>query len=65
MRILEPWPCPSRGPSHIYFVSGELLPLDIAEQLRTVPLLDVEEEMEISVVVKILPEIFHLYNIYI
>ena len=67
VRILEIWSCPNMGPSHIYFVSGVLLPLDIAEQLRTVtvPLLDVEEEMEISVLFKILPgfiKIFHLYN---
>ena len=64
--ILEIWSCPCMGPSHIYFVSGVLLPLDIAEQLRTVtvPLLDVEEEMEINVLFKILPgfiKIFHLY----
>ena len=65
VRILEIWSCPNMGPFHIYFVSGVLLPLDIAEQLRTVPLLDVEEEMEISVLIKILPvfiKIFHLYN---
>ena len=56
VRVLELRPCPSRGPSHIYFVSGVLLPLDIAEQLRTIPLiLDVEEEMEISFIFKILP----------
>ena len=35
VRILEIWPCPNMGPFHIYFVSGVLLPLDIAEQLRT------------------------------
>ena len=64
VRILEIWSCPNMGPFHIYFVSGVLLPLDIAEQLRTVtvPLLDVEEEMEISVLFKILPGIFHHYN---
>ena len=65
VRILEIWSCPNMGPFHIYFVSGVLLLLDIAEQLRTVtvPLLDVEEEMEISVLFKILPGfiIFHLY----
>ena len=64
VRILELWSCPNMGPFHIYFVSGVLLPLDIAEQLRTVPLLDVEEKMEINVLFKILPgfvKIFHLY----
>ena len=58
------WFCPRMGPFHIYFVAGVLLPLDIAEQLRTVTLLDVEEEMEISVLFKIVPGlIFHHYNI--
>ena len=58
MRVLVPWPSPVTGPSHLNCVAGVLLPLDqtnTAEHVRTVPLLDVEEEMEISIVPEILP----------
>ena len=56
--VLVPWPSPVTGPSHLNCVACILLPLDhtnIAEHVRTVPWLDVEEEMEISIVSEILP----------
>ena len=59
MRLLELWSCPIAGPLHLYCVSGEFTPLDIAEQLRTTPLPDVEEEMEISVVFETVPGFIH------
>ena len=58
VRVLVPWPSPVTGPSHLNCVASVLLPLDqknIAEHVRTVPLLDVEEEMEISIASEILP----------
>ena len=58
VRVLVPWPSPVTGPSHLNCVAGVLLPLDqtkLAEHVRTVPLLDVEEEMEISIESDILP----------
>ena len=58
VRISVPWPSPVTGPSHLNCVAGVLLPLDqtnIAEHVRTVLLLDVEEKMEISIESEILP----------
>ena len=57
VRVLVPWPSPVTGPSHLNCVACVLLPLDqnIAEHVRTVPLLDVEEEMEIRLEFEILP----------
>ena len=60
MRILELWSCPIAGPFHLYSVSGEFTPLDIAEQLRTTLLSDIEEEMEISVVFETVPGFIYI-----
>ena len=65
VRVLVPWPSPVTGPSHLNCVAGVLLPLDqtnIAEHVRTVPLLDVEEEMEISIESEILPVLYKHFN---
>ena len=61
------WSCSIAGTLHLYCVSGEFTPLDIAEQLRTTTLSNFKEEMEISVVFEIVPGlkyiiIYHLYN---
>ena len=63
VRVLVPWPSPVTGPSHLNCVAGVLLPLDqknIAEHVRTISLLDIEEEMEISIESEILP-VLHKY----
>ena len=67
VRVLVPWPSPVTGPSHLNCVAGVLLPLDhtnIAEHVRTVPLLDVEEEMEISIVYEVFPVLVSLNNLW-
>ena len=66
VRVLVPWPSPVTGPSHLNCVADVLLPLDhtnIAEHVRIVPLLDVEEEMEITIESEILPALYKYISV--
>ena len=72
--VIESRPSNSIGPDHLYSVDGILWPLDIAEHVRTILLLDIEEEMLISITFEIVPVfiketfqslLMHVYSIYI
>ena len=58
LMVIVSRPSNSTGPDHLYSVDGILRPLDIAEHVRTILLLDIEEEMLISISFEIEP-IFH------
>ena len=53
--VIESMPSNSTGPDHIYSVDGILWPLNTAEHVRTFLLLDIEEEMLISITFEIVP----------
>ena len=53
---------PGSGPHHLYWVAGILPSLNIAEHVRTVPLLFVEEEKEIIIEFDIVPALDNILS---
>ena len=71
--VIESRPSNSTGPDHLYIVDGILWPLEMAEHVRTILLLDIEEEMLISITFEIVPVfiketfqslLMHVYGMY-